>query len=73
VQEKAVGALAGEIGRSDPRFVVAAPMAGTAEDKNGDAAPRGMQREAALLWATCVPACDPGTDGDASRSVRRPR
>jgi hypothetical protein len=29
-KEKAVGALAGEIGRSDPRFVVAAPMAGTA-------------------------------------------
>jgi hypothetical protein len=60
VQEKAEGALVGEIGRSDPRFAVAAPMAGTAEDRSGDAALHRMQRAAAPYGR---PACLLATKG----------
>jgi hypothetical protein len=41
---EAAGALAGKLGRSDPRFAVAAPMAGTAEDRSEDAALRRTSR-----------------------------
>jgi hypothetical protein len=73
VPEKAKGTLVGEIGQSDPRFAVAAPIAGTTDDRSGETALRRMQGQRPLYGRPACLLATQGTDGDASRSVRRPR
>jgi hypothetical protein len=73
VPEKAEGALVGEIARSDPMFAVAGPMAGTTEDRSGETALCRMIGQCHLYGRPACLLATQGTDGDASRSVRRPR